>query len=61
MSQLIERCHLVQVPPRYLKVESFYETFHKLKWHKAKTQLPFFKKAKILGFLLVRSFVSLYY
>ena len=47
--------------PHYLKVECFHETFHKLKWHKAKTQLPLFKKAKILGFLLVRSFVGLYY
>lgn len=47
--------------PRYQKVECFHETFHKLKWYKAKKQLPFFKKAKILGFLLVRSFVGLYY
>ena len=47
--------------PPHLKVECFHETFHKLKWHKARTQLPFFKKAKILGFLLVRYFVGLYY
>ena len=40
--------------PCYLKIECSYEIFHKLKWCKAKKQIPFLIKAKVpFGFLSV--------